>query len=383
MKKVILGILVVVLLSACSPTSSVPAAMEAKPAVENTPKAVEQPTLEPTMASVAEGFTVVDALGREVTFTTPPTRIVVTGKALFMVLDAVYTFPQASERIVAIGNATQGSSNFISLIDPKYEEKTILPQDAGAEQIAASQPDLVILKSSVAETLGKPLEELNIPVVYIDFETPEQYERDLTILGKIFQAEARAQEVNKYFKYNVEDIQNTLSSVTEKPSVLMLYYSNKDGAVAFNVPPLEWMQTQIVELAGGTPVWADANPAKGWTKVTLEQVAAWDADNIYIIAYTANPVEVVEQLKQDPQWQSLRAVQENKLFAFPGDLYSWDQPDTRWALGLDWLAANLHPEQFPDFDASQKATEFYQTLYNLDENFVKENIQPTFRGVLP
>jgi iron complex transport system substrate-binding protein len=171
--------------------------------------------------------------------------------------------------------------------------------------------------------------------------------------------------------------------VTEKPSVLMLYYTDKDGAIAFNVPPMEWMQTQIVQIAGGLPVWADANPAKGWTKVTLEQIAAWDADNIYIIAYTANPVEVVAQLKEDSQWKSLRAVKENRLFAFPGDLYSWDQPDTRWALGVSWLAANLHPDEFPGFDILETTSDFYQTLYNLDAKFIEEKIQPTFRGVLP
>jgi len=381
MKKIILSIMLILFLSGCAPAST-PSSVPSLPAPTNPPAAVEvaQPT---ATQSVTEGFTIIDALGREVNFTKAPSRIVVTGRALFMVLDAVYSFPQASERIVAIGNAAQGSSNFISLIDPNYDAKILLQSDAGAEQIAAVQPDLVILKSSVAESLGKPIEELNIPVVYIDFETPDQYERDMTILGKIFQSEERASEVLDYYAKTVGGIQTSLQDVTEKPSVLMLYYTDKDGAIAFNVPPLSWMQTQIVQIAGGSPVWADANPAKGWTKVTLEQIAAWDADKIYIIAYTANPVEVVEQLKNDPQWKSLRAVKENNLFAFPGDLYSWDQPDTRWVLGVSWLAANLHPEKFPDFDIMELITDFYQTLYNLDAKFVEEKIQPTFRGVLP
>lgn len=382
MKKILFCIMIIFLLGACTPSSPPVSEPTELPAVTDIP-AEAKPAEPASNAPTGEGFTIVDALGREVSFAKAPTRIVVTGRALFMVLDAVYSFPQASERIVAIGNAAQGSSNFISLIDPNYDAKTLLQSDAGAEQIAATQPDLVILKSSVAETIGKPLEELNIPVVYIDFETPDQYERDMTILGKIFQSEDRANEVLGYFTQTVEGIQTSLQDVAEKPSVLMLYYTDKDGAIAFNVPPMEWMQTQIVQIAGGSPVWADANPAKGWTKVTLEQIAAWDADNIYIIAYTANPVEVVAQLKEDPQWKSLRAVKENRLFAFPGDLYSWDQPDTRWALGVSWLAANLHPDKFPDFDILETTSDFYQTLYNLDAKFIEEKIQPTFRGVLP
>ncbi len=383
MKKYILSIMLILLMSACTPKIASNNQPSPSPMDNEVPANINTAESPSASAPVDTGFTVVDALGREVSFKEAPTRIVITGKALFMVLDAVYSFPQASERIVAIGNAAQGSSNFISLIDPKYNEKTLLQNDAGAEQIAATQPDLVILKSSSAESLGKPIEELGIPTVYVEFETPDQYDRDLKILGKIFQSEDRAVEVLRYYADTVEGIQTTLSAVAEKPSVLLLYYTDKDGAVAFNVPPMEWMQTQIVEIAGGNPIWKDANPAKGWTKVSLEQIAAWDADRIYVIAYTSNPVDVVTQLKEDPQWQALRAVIEDHLYAFPGDLYSWDQPDARWALGVSWLAANLHPEQYPNFNIMDKVTDFYQTLYNLDSKFVEENIQPTFKGVLP
>jgi iron complex transport system substrate-binding protein len=120
----------------------------------------------PTGANFSS-ITLTDALGRKVSLPNPPKRIVITGKALFMVVDAVYIFPEAPARIAALGNAAQGTSNFISLIDSSYAAKATLQLDAGAEQIAAAQPDLVILKSYLAETLGKSLEALNIPVVYV------------------------------------------------------------------------------------------------------------------------------------------------------------------------------------------------------------------------
>lgn len=328
-------------------------------------------------------ITVTDALGRNVTLAAPPTRIVINGRALFMVVDAVYLFPEAASRIAALGNSGQTTNDFISLFDPQYPSKVTLQQDAGAEQMAAAQPDLVILKSSLAETTGKALEALKIPVVYVDFETPAQYQRDLLTLGKVFQNEARAQQVAGYFQKKVNEIQTALQGAAARPRVLLLYYSDKDGAVAFNVPPMEWMQTQIVQMAGGEPVWGSANPAKGWTKVTLEQVAAWDADQIFIIAYTKNPSEVVAELKANPQWQGLRAVQQKRLYAFPGDFYSWDQPDTRWVLGLSWLAARLYPDRFPRFDVVEEARQFYQTLYGVDAQRFEGKIRPLFKGDLP
>ena len=326
---------------------------------------------------------ITDALGRTVTLPVVPQRIVITGKALVMIADAVYTFPEAAQRIVGLGNAGQGTSNFISLIDLNYAQKATLENNAGAEQIAALHPDLVILKSYLAETTGKPVEALNIPVIYVDFETPEQYTRDLAILGKVFQNEARAAELAGYYQSNVEQIQQAVSKTETKPRVLMLYYSDKDGNIAFNVPPLAWMQTQIVQMAGGEPVWADANPANGWTQVTLEQIAAWNAEHIFIIAYNKNSSGVVAGLKADPNWQALRAMQDGKLHAFPSDLYSWDQPDTRWILGLIWLAGRLHPDHLPALDITAEAQNFYQTLYGLDSVFFEQNIYPTFKGDLP
>jgi iron complex transport system substrate-binding protein len=259
----------------------------------------------------------------------------------------------------------------------------VLENNAGAEQIAALQPDLVLLKSYLAESVGDPIEAIGIPVVYVDFETPEQYSRDLAILGQVFQNETRAAEVSAYYQAQAEQIQQAIRGVDARPRVLMLYYSDKDGAVAFNVPPLGWMQTQMVQMAGGEPVWADANLTNGWTQVTLEQIAAWDAEQIFIISYNTDPSEVVAGLQNDPNWQVMQAVQENNLFAFPADLYSWDQPDTRWILGLTWLARRLHPELFPELVIVAEAQSFYQNLYGLDTVFFEQSILPTFKGDLP
>ncbi len=370
----------VLLLAACAPVALPPSASgqteSAVPAV-----AAVAPTDTPAVEEKT-GLTVTDALGREVVLPAAPQRIIITGRALFMIADAAYLFPGAAEKIVGLGDASQGSRNFIQLIDPAYAQKQTLDRDAGAEQIAALQPDLVLLKSYLAESVGAPIEALGIPVVYIDFETPEQYVRDLAILGKVFGDEARAAEVIAFYQTKIDAIARTVRDAA-RPRVLMLYYNDRDGNVAFNVPPLNWMQTQMAQMAGGEPVWADANPGRGWTQVTLEQIAAWDADQIFVISYFKDPVEVTSGLKADPNWQAIRAVRAGRLYAFPGDLYSWDQPDPRWLLGLTWLAGKLHPDLFPDLDITAAAKEFYAVLYGLDAAFVEQHILPTFTGDIP
>ena len=363
--------LLTIVLSACRPVTAPP-----------TPTAPSEAAVASPTAAPDASITILDALGRTVILPSLPQRIVLTGRALFMIADAAYIFPGAGERIVGMGSTAQGSGNFIKLIDPDYASKQTLERDAGAEQVAALQPDLVMMKSNLAETVGAPIEALGIPVVYIDFETPEQYGRDLAILGKVFGDEARAAEIAAFYQNRVEAISAAVQDAP-RPRTLLLYYNDRDGNVAFNVPPMEWIQTRMVAIAGGEPVWADANPGKGWTQVTLEQIAAWDADKIFIVSYLKDPVEVVEGLRTDPNWSAVRAVKKGHLYPFAFDLYSWDQPDPRWILGLTWLAGKLHPDRFPTLDMLAEAQTFYQKLYGLDEAFVNENIAPTFSGVLP
>jgi iron complex transport system substrate-binding protein len=222
-------------------------------------------------------------------------------------------------------------------------------------------------------------------VVYVDFETPEQYTRDFTNLGILFQNEARAAEINQYYADKVNAVTGVTSTLTDdqKPTVLVVYYKNKDNTVSFNVPPLSWIQTTEVIDAGGTPVWQDAELGDSWTTVTVEQVAAWNPQYIFVISYFSPVGDVVTSLKNDPQWSELQAVKDGKIYGFAGDVFSWDQSDPRWILGLTWMATKLHPDLFSTVDIQSEAANFYLTLYNMDNASFTSKIVPLFSGDLP
>jgi iron complex transport system substrate-binding protein len=150
--------------------------------------------------------------------------------------------------------------------------------------------------------------------------------------------------------------------------------------VAFNVPPASWIQTTLVERAGGQPVWKEAAQGGGWVVVGFEQIAAWNPDKIFIVNYFGSVDDVVQRLKADPQWQSLAAVQQEELYGFPKDYYSWDQPDPRWILGLTWLAKTMHPSEFDDLDVEAELFRFFEQMYRLDESVIEQNILPHVEG---
>ena len=342
--------------------------------------AIPRTPLPPTPAP-SSGIVVEDALGRTVTIESPPQRIVIAGKANFMLNDAIYAFPEAAERVVALTKAQQSTAPFLPLLEPNYEAKLTLTLESTAEQIAAAQPDLVFLKQMMRETVGKALEAAGIPVVYLSLETPEQYERDIAVLGEIFANPQRAEAIQDSYQNRMDRIKDALAGldVSDRPSALVLQTTTEGEVIAFEVPPTTFIQTRMVELSGGDPVWAEAS-AGGWTVVGLEQIAAWNPDRIFVISYFQKVDDVIAQLTADPAWQGLAAVQQEQVFGFPGDFYSWDQPDSRWILGLTWMATKMHPEQFSDVDMSREIKAFYGELYGLDEETVEAEVLPLLVG---
>lgn len=370
--KVALVVVMTVLLAACRPVTDPSAAEAAAPG-------------EAATETAAGEFTVVDTLGRTVTFAQPPQRIVIAGRGTYMVTGAMYAFPAAQTQMAALeGGRFNDPTIFLPLVDSTFGDTAILERNAGPEQIAPVNPDAIVLKTT-AQELGASLEQLGVPVVYVEMESVEQYFTDLRTLGQLLNTPERAEEIIAYYQERLDSVAAGVAAIAEedKPSVLMIQYSEEGGEVAFDVPPAEWIQTRMVEMAGGIPVWTEASEGGGWTTVNLEQIAAWNPDQIFIIHYQADAAETVDALTAGSEWQALTAVQNGNVYGFPSDFFTWDSPDPRWILGMQWLAATMHPEQFGDLDILEEARSFFATIYGMDAESIEANVMTTLQGDLP
>ncbi|MGD8464708.1 MAG: ABC transporter substrate-binding protein [Anaerolineae bacterium] len=327
-------------------------------------------------------ITIVDAQGRTVVFPEPPQRIIVAGRSSLTIIDTLFLYPEAQDRVAGLVAGRQKPGDFLDFVDPTFDQKAVLEMEAGPEQIGPLNPDVVLLRTFMADSLGAPLEAVDIPVVYVDLETPEQYFRDVAVLGQLLDNPARAEEILAFYQSKLDNVENSLENLSDahKPRVLVVQYSEQGGEMALNVPAASWLQTTEAELAGGRPVWKEAAQGGGWTVVNFEQVAAWDPDKIFVIYYQGDAAEIVDQLATNPQWQALRAVQNGEVYGFGGDIFSWDQPDPRWILGVTWLATKTHPDRFANLDMRQEASEFFQQMYGLDEATFQQHIAPQLKG---
>ncbi len=338
--------------------------------------------------------TVVDALGRTVRVPVDPQRIATAGQSVLMIADALYMFPSARDLLVGVGRIDQGKGNFLRAIDPNYDEKTFFERNVGPVQIAAVNPDLVILKTSMQQRLGEGLERLGIPTVYVNLETPEDYRTDIALLGHVLGEEERAAEIVEYYGEQTAAVERAVAESAPgdtpdraaraedggaRPRTLFAYADLTTGEGVINVPPAEWIQTTLVRLAGGDPVWPDAAVGRGWSRVNLEQVAAWSPEVVLLVAYRQDIESVAEALLGNSVWSEIISRDKTRLLRFPLDFYSWDQPDVRWILGLHWLAGVLNPETY-DPDMPVLICDFFAFAYGMTDAEVEQIILPRIEG---
>jgi len=328
-------------------------------------------------------ITIEDSLGRTIVLPGLPRRIAQAGSSAFLVNDALYLFPEASERIVAMADSSQGRGYFLPVVDKDYDKKMILPRTINIEEIMAANPDLVIMKDFLFSKYDKIFQNAGIPVIYLNLESPEAWKTDIDVLGKVFGNPDRAEELQDLFSRSIKRVEEPLANLKpeERKKSLILYYSEKDGAGAFQIPPLSFIQTSMLRMAGADPVWKDADLESRWTKTGFEQIAAWDPDQIFLISYRTPMDKVLKIMDDSPYWKELRAYREGEIYPFPTDFHSWDQPDPRWLLGVQWMAKMSHREDFQDLDMKSLSQDFFTDFFGLSKDVYQEEILPMIEGI--
>lgn len=307
-----------------------------------------------------------------------PSRIVMGGKAVTMVADAVYAFPSARDKVVALGGTDQGLGVFLETVVPGFSALPSFDRQAGVEVYASFKPDLVILKSSLKKSLGASLDTLGLKTAYLSLETPEDYYSELAMLGKLFSDEGRASSLIEYYKGVVAKAKQAATKASGAAPRVLLVQATADG---FEVPPDTWMQTLLVELAGGFPVWKGSNPGSGWATVGPEQINAWNPDVFIIVSYKVSASDLAARTALDPRYAGLKAAKNGRIVGFAQDFLSWDQPDTRWGLGLLWLADVINPGAMPGFSAEAEARKFYRLFYGFTDASFDSVVKPRLSGL--
>jgi iron complex transport system substrate-binding protein len=103
---------------------------------------------------------------------------------------------------------------------------------------------------------------------------------------------------------------------------------------------------ELVELAGGTPLFGQAGQHSPW--LSWQELLAANPD-VMVIMPCGYDLSVTrresEALMRHPDWTKLKAVQQNRVYVTDGNQY-FNRPGPRLVDSLEILAEILHPEVF-------------------------------------
>lgn len=290
---------------------------------------------------------------------------------------AIVPIPWAS-----IAFAVDGSGQKIVGMHPSAKEayqksilKTIAPEMANAnttfvdnnfnvnyEEMAKMKPDVAVIWDYQSE-VGKKLAELGIPSIAIKYGTLEDVQNGIRLLGEILNQQDRAAVLIKWQNDVINSLQSKAKELTGKRKIKVLYLRDKQLQVGAG----QSINRIMIESVGGENV---ADEVSGsWTKVTMEQVMAWNPDVIILSNFSdIVPEDLYKNKLPGQDWSSIEAVKNKKVYKAPMGIYRWDAPCVETPLMMEWIAKVIHPETFANFDLRNDLRTFYQQFFNYKLN---------------
>ncbi len=289
----------------------------------------------PFMANIAPR-TFVDDLDRKLYLAKPPTRIISLAPSITEILFAI----GLDEEIV-------GVTDFCNFPEQALTKPKVSYTRPNVEILVALEPQLVLAPPSFlrADLLAK-LEQLKIPTFVLESKTVEAIFGHIQLLGRMV---GRASEANAV----AADLRKQIMALTKKiegrPRPTLLYVLNSEPLIT--VGPGSFIH-HLIELAGGRNAAERANAP--YPRLTMEEVLTQNPD---ILLFPIGEYEGIPQAEQDrwKRWDSLRAVQDGKLFQVQADLLN--RPGPRVLDGLRHLISLLHPDVSLDEPLQKAITE--------------------------
>jgi len=229
--------------------------------------------------------------------------------------------------------------------------------DPNVEDLVAGGADIVLADGSQHEAVAEQLRDLGIPVVLLSAESSDALKETMQLMATVLGEEAQALADSFIETYDrvLSTVTSDLASLDDDARARVLFLGTSVNTAASGA----MYQTELIEAAGGVSV--TEGLSGGWNEVNLEQVLRWDPDVILIPPY--GPVQPSDIL-ENPDWQSLQAVQSGRVVRMPRLIAPMDTPVPESMLGVLWMASLFYPDNVT-LDLVQEVVSFYEIYYGL------------------
>lgn len=349
---------------------------ETKAATEEPTQSTEQDATQET----AETREITDMAGRKVTVPTAENI-----KSVFSAgpVAAIFLYMVAPDKLLGWNYELNDVEK--SIILDKYQD---LPNfgmgDAvNYEAVIAANPTIAINSGKINDAMVSDCdalsESLGIPVVAVDNELNNSAEA-FRFMGELLGVEDHAEELAQYAEQIFTDI-NALSDIPEEKKV-SVYFGN--GEDSLETAPRGSQHAQILDAINAVNV-ADLELGDGSrVQISAEQLLAWDPD---VIVVNGEPKadksgsSAAEDILSNPDYASLKAVQDQKVYGTPNAPFSWvDRPaGPNRLIGMRWFSALIYPE-YIKCDINEEIHKFFDLFYHVDLS--DEQLENVLKGTL-
>ena len=251
------------------------------------------------------------------------------------------------------------------------------------EAVIAANPTIAINSGKINDAMVSDCdalsESLGIPVVAVDNELNNSAEA-FRFMGELLGVEDHAEELAQYAEQVFTDI-NALSDIPEEKKV-SVYYGN--GEDSLETAPRGSQHAQILDAINAINV-ADLELGDGSrVQISAEQLLAWNPD---VIIVNGEPKadksgnSAAEDILSNPDYASLKAVQDQKVYGTPNAPFSWvDRPaGPNRLIGMRWFSALIYPE-YIKCDINEEIHKFFDLFYHVDLS--DEQLENVLKGTL-
>ncbi len=212
--------------------------------------------------------------------------------------------------IMPVGTTT---SDFLPLREDRFPETEYLgfTKEPDMESLIALQPDEIFIDAEFAEKHGLDNYEAIATTHVINLDEG-RWRDHLASIAELTDRQETAEQFIKDYDAKVEEVKALAAEKLGEGSVMAVRISAKGIRIYGMERPLGPI---LFEDLGFTPAKGVEALETNWENVSKEVLPDYNPDTLFVLisAVDEGSEEVFEQLKNDPIWQSLSAVQNNRV----------------------------------------------------------------------
>ena len=243
--------------------------------------------------------------------------------------------------------------------------------DLNVEEIMKLKPDVIFYNAKNQDRYEK-LSKTGVPCigfVTMGADTPadpiNRYGEWLKLLEDVFGEKGKMDDFLKAGDEIVKDVEERIAKVPEekRPSGMILWKYQEGTPIVAGKGTFGdfWLKRLKVKNV--------AEEAKGYAKVNVEQIYAWNPDVFYLDGpglLNIKTEDVYNNSVEGFDFSNLKSVKDKRVYNSKLGMWNWLTPNPDAPLVLAWLASETYPDAFKDYDLKKVIKDYYQKWYNYE-----------------